>query len=267
MPAKRKAAIVCCSNGISLSRKDFVEALCDTLYKQDCTPVLSDFLYAKDGVFSGNGMQRARALMDFYKNPDIDAILDISGGDIANEILPYLDFDVIARSKKTFVGYSDLTVILNAIYAKTGLASILYPVKNLLTARGDDIFFPQNLHWIQGSHMQGVVLGGNIRCLLKLAGTEYFPDMTDAVLLLEARSGTPAQMTTYFSQLKMLGVFEKINGILLGTFTEMEQLSCTPTVPELLKNYVSNALPIAQTRWIGHGKDARGIWIGRELAL
>ena len=62
--------------------------------------------------------------------------------------------------------------------------------------------------------MDGIVLGGNIRCLLKLAGTEYFPDMKDKILLLEAMSGQVPQMVTYFSQLQQMGVFEKVKGIL-----------------------------------------------------
>ena len=51
---------------------------------------------------------------------EITDIYDISGGDIANEILPYLDFEVIKNSGKRFWGYSDLTTVINAIYEKTG---------------------------------------------------------------------------------------------------------------------------------------------------
>ena len=64
-----------------------------------------------------------------------------------------------------------------------------------------------------GKTVEGIVVGGNIRCFLKLAGTEYFPDVTDKILLLEARSGNPAQIVTYFAQLEQLGVFKKVKGI------------------------------------------------------
>ena len=70
--------------------------------------------------------------MEFYKNDEIDVIFDISGGDIANGILPYLDYDVIANSSKLFWGYSDLTTVINAIYKKTGKASVLYQIRNLI---------------------------------------------------------------------------------------------------------------------------------------
>ena len=62
----------------------------------------------------------------------IKAIYDISGGDVANSILPYLDFEVIKKSDKEFWGYSDLTTVINAIYKKTGKASVLYQVRHLI---------------------------------------------------------------------------------------------------------------------------------------
>lgn len=70
--------------------------------------------------------------MNFYRDDEIRAIFDVSGGDIANEILPYLDFDSIAQSDKMFWGYSDFTTIINAIYAKTGKPSVLYQIRNLV---------------------------------------------------------------------------------------------------------------------------------------
>lgn len=69
--------------------------------------------------------------MDFYRDDTIEEIFDVSGGDMANEILPYLDFQTIAYAKKHFWGYSDLTTVLNAIYARTGKASVLYQIRNL----------------------------------------------------------------------------------------------------------------------------------------
>ena len=64
-------------------------------------------------------------------------IFDVSGGDVANGILPYLDFSVIEKSRAVFWGYSDLTTIINGIYRKTGRSSVLYLVRNLLAEDGD----------------------------------------------------------------------------------------------------------------------------------
>ena len=116
----------------------------------------------------------------------------------------------------------------------------------------------------QGKMVEGIVVGGNIRCFLKLAGTEYFPDVTDKILLLEARSGNPAQIVTYFAQLEQLGVFKKVKGILLGTFTQMEREQPVSAVYSLLKRYINEELPVVKTEYIGHGEDSKAIQIGKK---
>ena len=227
---ENKAAIVSCSNG-----------------KNGTCPPISE---------------RVEALMSAYRNPDIQEIYDISGGDIANSILPYLDYELIAKSNKRFWGYSDLTTIINAIYTKTGKISVLYQ-RRFYKEEYADTLFDVKYEFLQGKEMQGILLGGNIRCLLKLAGTEYWPDMTDKILLLEARSGKVPQMITFLSQLQQLGVFSKVSGILLGTFTEMEKEACRPTIEELVKEFAGNTIPIAKTWDIGHASDAKAICVGQ----
>jgi len=289
-----KVGIVCCSNGQLPSYKEDIESLEKALLDMGLIPVFSEFIYATDSVFSGTAKERAKALMDFYKDDEIQAIFDISGGDIANEILPYLDFDIIGNSGKQFWGYSDLTTILNAIYAKTGCSSVLYQVKNLVwdeskrqiadfesivlekedktqtsmdeEEQNSGLFLP-GYQFIQKESMEGIVVGGNIRCLLKLAGTPYWPDMDHKILLLESLGGEVPQMVTYLSQLKQIGVFEKINGILLGTFTTMEKNQCQPDIEALVKEYAGTQIPIAVTREIGHGKDSKAMVIGKYMSL
>lgn len=276
-----KAAIVCCSNGQKTAQKPRIELLAETLQELGIQPKFSLFLYEKEGCASGTAQERAEALMDFYRDDAVKAIFDISGGNLANEILPYLDFDVIAKSDKQFWGYSDLTTIINAIYAKTGKESVLYQVKNLLYDHAErqqedfiqtvfaqkDNLFDFSYEMCQGTDLQGIVVGGNIRCFLKLAGTPYFPDVRGKVLLLEAYSGTPAQLTAYFSQLQQMGVFEQAAGVLLGTFTQMEKENYRPDVLALLKRFVRDDFPIARTAQIGHGTDSKGILIGGKIRL
>ena len=127
-----KVAIVCCSNGQNPAYKEKLACLRQTLENIDLVPVFSEYIYEKESVFGGSAKERADSLMSFYKDEEIKAIFDISGGDIANEILPFLDYNVIAESEKMFWGYSDLTTIINAIYAKTGKQSVLYQVRNLI---------------------------------------------------------------------------------------------------------------------------------------
>ena len=78
--------------------------------------------------------QKAQWLMELYGQSNISYIFDMSGGNLANEVLPYLSYPLIEKSEKIFIGYSDLTCILNAIYTKTGRPSILYRINNLYDA-------------------------------------------------------------------------------------------------------------------------------------
>lgn len=276
-----KIGIVCCSNGLKKTYREKIKSLEKTLIQIGLQPVFSDFIYEKDSVFAGTAKERAQALMEFYADDEIKGIFDISGGDIANGILPYLDYEVIAACPKLLWGYSDLTTVINAIYTKTGKASVLYQIRNLIydakeqqtadfrntvVEHGNDLF-QFDYRFIQKKEMQGIVVGGNIRCLLKLAGTEYMPDFNDKILLLESHSGTVAQMETYLCQLQQLGAFDKVAGVLLGTFTEMEKETCIPTIEILVQKIAGKDLPIAVTREIGHGTDAKAILVGQELYL
>lgn len=276
-----KVGIICCSNAQKQEYSAKINHLGNILSEIGLTPVLSPCLYEKNGVFSGTGKERAKSLMDFYRDDGIKAIYDISGGDIANETLPYLDFDFIAGSEKMFWGYSDLTTIINAIYTKTGKKSVLYQIRNLLysdsknqianftdtVTKDKPALFHFSHSFLQGEQMEGIVVGGNIRCLLKLAGTGFFPEMERKILLLESFHGTVAQMVTYLSQLQQMGVFAKVNGILLGTFTQMEAENCIPPIGDLVKQFAGEKIPIAQTKEIGHGQDSKAIMIGAPLAL
>lgn len=290
--AKKKVALVCSSNGLPMQVEPQIQKLVGYLRDMELDPVLSPYIYATDAVEAGTALQRADILMEYYQDPEIAAIYDISGGDIANEILPYLNYDIIAKSNKMFWGYSDLTTIINAIYARAGVSSVLYQIKNMVKdstgkqvrvfqafadavyARKEDIdccgrlaLFQFPYEFVQGDRLEGIVLGGNIRCLLKLAGTPYWPDMSDKVLLLEARSGGVAQMTTYLSQLRQMGVFGQIKGILLGTFTQMEREQQYPKITDLVRCFAGTEIPIAKTAQIGHGADSKAIVIGGRICL
>lgn len=272
MNKMKKVGIVSCSNGLPKSTETELYQIKELLESNGLQTVFSDYIFASDGVRSGSAAQRAASLMSFYQDQDIDAVFDISGGDIANEILPLLDYKTIAASRnrsgqpKQFWGYSDLTVILNAIYSKTGNTGVLYQVRHLPHADLEHLF-DFAYHFIQGNEMSGFVVGGNIRCLLKLAGTPFFPDMRNKILLLEARSGYMPQLITYFSQLQQLGVFEKVNGILLGTFTQFEQEMAGTELEQLVLQFAGKRLPIAKTQEIGHAPNAKAITIGAWMEL
>lgn len=275
-----KVGIVCCSNGQLVSNKGKIEELLACLKSIGLEPVCSDYIFQKDSVFSGTGKERAQALMEFYTDDTIKAVFDISGGDLANELLSYLDFEKIKYNPKPFWGYSDLTTIINAIYAKTGNASYLYQIRNMVSdykswqienftnsvIYGKPDLFQVDYEFLQAGRMNGSVIGGNIRCFLKLAGTPYMPSFQGKILFLESLGGDVAQMATCLNQLKQMNAFNEISGILLGTFLTMEKQDCRPTIEELVVQTVDNSdLPIARTSQIGHRHDSKCIVIGKEI--
>lgn len=105
-------------------------------------------------------------------------------------------------------------------------------------------------------------MGGNIRCLLKLAGTAYFPDMEGKILFLEALNGEHPQMAAQFGQLRQLGVFRKVKAVVLGTFTKMEETGAVPTVEEIALQYVPENVALIKTNQVGHARNSRAIRIG-----
>lgn len=276
-----RVGISACSDGQFKEWKKQNEELGIILYKQGIEAVFAKHIYAKKDSFSGTDKERAEDLMRFYQDDSIDAIYDISGGDLANGVLKYLDWNVIAGANKTFWGYSDLTTVINAIYTKTGKSSVLFQIKNLVYANGkiqrkrfaefiskkNNELFDVNYSFLQGERMEGIVVGGNIRCLLKLAGTEYWPNMDGKILFLEAYGGEVSQIAALFTQLEQMGVFKQVEGIILGTFTAYEKSGATQSVFDLLAGHIPETLPVAKTNEIGHGTDSKAIVIGCNMEL
>ena len=278
----KKEIISACSD----SRKEFerknINELYSVLKNIGLNVITSKYIYANDGTFSISIQEKADALMELYTDNRIKAIFDISGGDMCNELLDKLDYNIIKENNKPFFGYSDLTAIINAIYAKTKNVSYLYQIKNIVSEYSeeqqksfiDTIILNKNsllnfdYRFIQGESMSGIVIGGNIRCLLKLAGTEYMPDFSEKILFLESLGGGVERAAACLSQLRQLGVFKRIKGIILGQFTYMTENNCKPLIEEIvLREIEGENIPIARTYQIGHSKDSKSIKIGEYYSL
>lgn len=274
-----KIALVAMSNGLAERRRTEVEELVNYLENLGLKIVLGQYLYESG---ERHVQARVRELHDFYRDEKINGIFDISGGDLANETLSFLDFELIAESSTVFVGYSDLTTIINGIYQQTKGHSYLYQLRHLgdpknqqARQRFEGYLFNHDLdlltptwNFVQGETISGILIGGNIRCLLKLAGTPYLPDFNEKILFLESFGGDEARITTYFHQLAQMGVFEKVSGVLLGTFTELEKVAGDEGALEVLKEVLGdNDLPLARTTEVGHGTDAKALTIGAEIHL
>ena len=280
MKNKTTVGITACSDALDIKRKEQVESLEAELIEMGCTIKKSPYLFANGTPFSTCAEEKGRILNDLFRDGSVRDIFDISGGDLANEVIPYIDIAAVSGSNARFWGYSDLTSIINAIYAKTGRASVLYQVRNILEKNkeklhnaliyGDDELFCPPVSFVNGEEMSGVLVGGNIRCFLKLAGTEYFPDVTGKIVILESLGGGEARICSMLTQLEMLGVFEKASGVLLGTFTELFKNVGNSAAIELISDRImktSPGIPIAFTELIGHGKDSFAVLIGKYAVV
>lgn len=281
-----KAGIIACSNGLPLTSEEQIKDLSDILMKMGVIPVLSSCIFENRDGYSSGAKERADALMGFYRQDGIDAVFDVSGGDLANGILEYLDYELIRKNPKPFFGYSDLTAVLNGIYTKTGCKTYLYQIRNMYAVstlnagaeaaaeqqrkfsetliQGGSSLYRFSYRFCQQHEMKGIAVGGNIRCLLKLAGTPYFPDIQNKILFLESRSGDRARLETFLYQLKQMGVFQRAAGVLLGTFSELERTREYGIEDMMLEVADNPALPVAKTEEIGHGKNSKCLVIGKE---
>ena len=274
-----KIALVVCSNGKNIEDKERLERLESILVEMGLVPVFTKYIY-KDKFGRGAKAQvRGEELMSFYKNKEIKVIFDISGGDIANEILDYLDYDVIKRNYKPFFGYSDLTTVLNVLRSQTNEVNYLYQILNIIESeeiktsventfmKNEQTLFDVKWKFLQGSRIEGEVIGGNIRCFLKLAGTRYFPEVENKVLFIEGLGTSIEGLATHLAQLKQIGVFDKISGLLIGTFTKIEKEISVEELFELVQEYIPFSLAVAKTQEVGHAKNSKVLKIGEKIYI
>jgi muramoyltetrapeptide carboxypeptidase len=274
-----KVGLIACSDGVRVENLPKVEELIRILNSFGLEVVMSNTLFRRDGYFSGNPMERATELNLLFKNDEIRAIFDISGGDSANQILEYIDYDHIRLHPKPFFGMSDLSVILNALYTQSNSKSYHYQLMNLVSSdgaeqqaafyrtffEGHNDLYDFDFHWVRGNQMSGIVIGGNIRCFMKLAGTSYFPDPSNKILFLESLSGRANKIVSLFAQLQQVRTFDKCAGVILGSFTELESYNEFSIVEAYLKEI--SGIPIVKTDEIGHGSDSKCIVVGENITL
>ncbi|MHA6603526.1 LD-carboxypeptidase [Aerococcus urinae] len=283
----QEIALVALSNGLNHSQKD---SLVDLILLLENLSIKvhyqADALFSDSKIGAVNAKRRAEIVNQYFKNPAIDYIFDLSGGDIANETICYLDYKAIKKSSCTLFGYSDLTTVINAIYSQTGKSSVLFQVRHLVDKSSNmqfeaftsllkdteakllvNKYIQENSEFIQGRSLNSLVLGGNIRCFLKLAGTPFWPDLKGKILFLESFSGLEGRIRTYFAQLQQLAVFEEISGLILGSFTEFDSKIGRDYLLDIVKEYTNPELSLVSTESIGHQKDSLPLIIGHELSL
>jgi len=274
---------ISCSNGLTNNdrSREIVAALSRKL--KACfglETVMSDVIFLNEVTQQTEApASRAGALLSLYSNASVKAIFDLSGGDLANEILPYLDFGLIQKNPKPYFGYSDNSVIVNAIQAKTGIQNVLYNPKVLVSREEAfqtlvlrDLFNSNEADWAGVFELGGnraatqssaVFAGGNLRCFLKLAGTPYWPELENKVLILESAGGRYEAMCSGLAQLEQLGAFDEISCLLIWQFTQMAKDGKTAAFLAVCRDYaLRHGFPVWETAFIGHDDCSKPIRIG-----
>ena len=133
--------------------------------------------------------------------------------------------------------------------------------------KNEQILFDVKWRFFQGSSVEGEVIGGNIRCFLKLVGTKYFPEVDNKVLFIEGLGTSIEGLVTHLAQLKQIGVFDRISGLLIGTFTKIEKEISVEELFELVQEYIPSSLAVAKTQEVGHAKNFKALKIGEKIYI
>ena len=268
--------IIAPSCSLSRVRSDIYDSALAFLQEQGFKVTFSRNCREMNAFQSSSVRSRVDDLHEAFADKNVKAVMACIGGFNANEILPYLDYELIKANPKILCGYSDITVLLNAVYAKTGIVTYHAPhfaalgflnereytqkyfsecmmcekpvvVKPSETAR--------NYTVIQEGECEGEIIGGNLCTLNLLQGTPYMPDINNKILFLEDDNIMGDYFVCEFDRnlqsLLQVGGAESIKGIVFGRFDE----SCKMTkyiIKEIIKDKVSPDIPIIFGVDFGH---------------
>lgn len=223
---------------------------------------------------SGSDDDRAAEINALLARDDLDAIVCLRGGYGALRILDRIDYDAARAHPKLIVGYSDITALHLALYAKAGLTGLSGPMVApdwpTLDAESEAQFWQiasgatgvplvgpggEALVGMCNGETEGVLLGGNLALTAALLGTPYLPDLRGAILFLEDVGEAPYRIDGLLARLRLAGVLGQLGGLVYGAFTDAEPATNRPsfTVDEVLAHYASYVEgPVASGLVYGH---------------
>lgn len=195
-----------------------------------------------NGYLSGPDQVRANDMNEMFQNPNVKAIFCLRGGYGSSRILSMLDYKMIAKNPKFFVGYSDITSIHLALYSLSHLVTFHGPMVSSNMVDDFDCytcerFFgaikhpptltllhknprDKELTVISDGIASGRIIGGCLSLVTAAIKTFYEPDYTNTILFLEEINETIPRCDMMFQHLKLSGIFDRVNGVILGSFTD-----------------------------------------------
>ena len=227
------------------------------------------------GYLAGKDQDRADDVNQMFADPSVNAVLALRGGWGCARLLPYVDFDVIAKHPKILVGYSDLTALLLPVHARTGLVTFHGPMGGSIWNSFNLDYFKrvlcnaeavrfENVHEINDTLVQvenriqtitpgvarGRLLGGNLTVLAGIVGSGYLPDFSGAILFVEEVEENIYRVDRLLTQLALAGILGRLKGVVFGNCTK-----CLPgegygalTLEEVLRDHIK---PLNVPAWSG----------------
>jgi muramoyltetrapeptide carboxypeptidase len=232
-PGSRIAVVAPAS---SFKREEFDAGVAE-IARLGFVPVYDDSVFEK-GVppyVAGMPVVRAHAIRTALADPSIDGLIGVRGGYGSAQILPLLDAGEIRQAAKPFIGYSDLTVVLNFMAIQCGLVAFHGPMLDECLSRGETKYdrasflnavcrpapvgelSPPGLEALRPGEAAGMLLGGTVTQLLATMGTQWsFEPPSGFVLFFEEVGERPYRLDRMLLQLRQTGILERASAIVIG---------------------------------------------------
>jgi muramoyltetrapeptide carboxypeptidase len=239
-------------------------------------------LFEAKGYLAGEPQGRARDLVDFFQRSDIDAIFCARGGFGSIQLLPYLSASLQADAK-IFVGYSDITILLNWLRQFRGMITFHAPMVAMdlargLSARSRSHFWPLLSGEIQNWKMdltevvrpgfaEGDIIGGCLSLLVTTLGTPYEIDTAGKLLFLEDVGEKPYRIERMMTQLLMAGKLDRPAGVLFGDFTHCDDAGPRDFREIITELFRHVSYPVVMGMRAGHGDENLALPFGARMAL
>ncbi len=244
--------------------------------------VISNTSYLAEDYLAGNDNARAQALNNFFSDNSIDAILATRGGYGSIRILDKINYNLIKNNPKIFVGYSDITALLVAIYLKTGMityhgamaccdfaeevtpfteAAFFDSIEN----RVHEFYCEKNSKIYNKQNIEAYLLGGNLATLTSMLGGNLILQ-NETILFLEDINEPVYKIDKMITQLFNCDNIKKhVKALVLGDFTNIDN---EKYFNNFLSKFAQNTkLPIISGFKIGHEKEKLTLPIGVKSRL
>lgn len=238
---------------------------------------------------AGTIADRIAALHNAFTDPAVDFVMTACGGNGAIHLLDHIDFDLIRNNPKPFIGFSDITVLLNAIYTKTGIvtyhgptlsqiqktlpAEQLKQMSDILDGKYNPLVWTQlDIVKTNTETVTGRLIGGNLSVFQTLIGTQYMPDLTKPyILFLEDIGDETSRYDRMLAHLHIAGILDKAEAILFGDFHSTDTPARVPfgkTMADIIRDDTQDiACPVIMNCPFGHRDHLWTLPIGQETRI